>query len=241
MSDAPEPVAFVSWELGDPALFGIGGAATPGKRFVGFVSDDPRVVEELIAALDSGGGRGGLQGPQGVRAPVPTSSVGDLLSKVRSLDPSGSGAGEGAVVVPVGRGDAQALALALALAAKEGRHVVFVDRGAEGVLASPYGDWRGDDANRPNPDRLFDVDLARREGRSEAIVALEAATALGVEAGAWFPTAAGGAGLAEALRRFGGSMLVVPSSARRPSFAERLRGMGSDRLARLDIPVVYAD
>lgn len=51
-SDDPEQLAFVSYELGDPAQFGMGGAATVGKRFVGFVSDDPGVVALLITALD---------------------------------------------------------------------------------------------------------------------------------------------------------------------------------------------
>ena len=51
VSDAPEPIAFVSWELGDASGFGVGGAAAEGKRFVGFVSDDPEVVSELVDAL----------------------------------------------------------------------------------------------------------------------------------------------------------------------------------------------
>ena len=51
VTDSPEPLAFVSYELGDPTTFGVGGAASPGKRFVGFVSDDVAVVDLLIRTL----------------------------------------------------------------------------------------------------------------------------------------------------------------------------------------------
>jgi hypothetical protein len=241
VSDAPEPVAFVSWEVGDPAQFGVGGAASPGKRFVGFVSDDPAVVADLIATLD---GVRGITVPKPTPAapPQPGARAQDLLAEVNGIAPDASGASEGSVVVPVGRdGDLRALALALAVARSEGRNVVLVDRGAEGLLGSPYSDLRGDDEYRPHPDRLFGIGMARREGRGIVAAALEAAAALGVEAGGWFPTAAGADGLGEALRRFGGSLLVLPASTRRPGFAERLRGMSLERLGRLGAHVVVAD
>ena len=49
-----------------------------------------------------------------------------------------------------------------------------------GIVAERCNDMRGDDANRPSPDRLFDVTIARREGRGALITYLEAATAAGV-------------------------------------------------------------
>ena len=55
VSDAPERVAFVSWETSRPEDFGEGGAATPGKTFVGFVTDDPVVVAELASVLGTFG------------------------------------------------------------------------------------------------------------------------------------------------------------------------------------------
>ncbi len=241
VSTAPEPIAFVSWELGDPALFGVGGAAAPGKRFVGFVSDDPSVVAELTAALEA---VGGLTTPTPSGPPPPLvagTRAGDLLAAVSRLEPPPSNAPDGAVVVPVGRGQDGALALALAIALREERPVVLVDRGAEGWLGTPYGDLRGDDDYRPDPERLFGVGLALREGRADAAMGLEAAGALGVKAGGWFPTTAGGGGLSEAVRRFGGSLLVVPSSVRRPGLAERLRGMSAERLGELGVHLVIAD
>ncbi len=48
----PEPIAFVSWEISDPDRFGEGGISAPDKRFVGFVTDDRRVIDLLVAHLD---------------------------------------------------------------------------------------------------------------------------------------------------------------------------------------------
>lgn len=242
VSDAPDPVAFVSWELGDPASFGVGGAATPGKRFVGFVSDDPAVITELLTTL---------RGVPGVRPtpppPMPTagdgSDAGALIEAAARLDPPPSGAGDGAVVVPVGRGTDRtpALVLALAIAAREHRRLVVVDRGAEGLFTSPYSSFRSDDADRPDPDLLFDASIARKEGRGETVAALAAAEALGIDAGGWFPTEAGMDGLDEAVRRFGGGLLVLPGSIRQPSIAERLRGMRPDRLLGLSTALIVAE
>lgn len=47
----PEPIAFVSWETSGPDRFGQGGISAPQKTFVGFVSDDRRVVDELVTYL----------------------------------------------------------------------------------------------------------------------------------------------------------------------------------------------
>jgi hypothetical protein len=64
---------------------------------------------------------------------------------------------------------------------------------------------------------------------------------MGVEAGGWFPTLSGGAGLREAARRFDGAVLVVPASVRDPSVGERARGMSVPDLERIGLPVVIAD
>jgi len=242
VSDRPDTVAFVSWELGDPRLFGVGGAATPGKRFVGFVTDDPAVVAELITILEAVKGVPPQSPPGPPPAPLPGTPAGDLLAAVEGMLASPSGALEGAVIVPIGRGDDRAaLVLALAIARSEARPLVFVDRSGEGLFSSPYSDLRGDDELRPQPDRLFGALVARREGRHATTTALEVADALGIKAGGWFPTATGADGLGEALRRFHGSLLVLPSAVRHPGFAERLRGMSLDRLGGLDATLVVAD
>lgn len=236
VTDRPERLAFVSYELGDPATFGIGGAASPGKRFVGFVSDDPAVVDLLMGALAP------VAAPPPPPAPTrPSPEASELVSASEAAGAGPSGAAAGSVVVPVGRGsDRAAFVAALGLARREGRDLVLVDRSAEG-FASPYADLRGDDAGRPTPDALFDARLARREGRGAVAQFLEAAAAAGVNAGGWFPTRSGAEGLAEAARRFGGALVVLPPDAVRPSLAERLRGMSPERLgAAVGLPVIVA-
>lgn len=53
VTTAPEPIAFVSWEISDPDRFGEGGISAPDKRFVGFVTDDQRVIDLLVSHLDA--------------------------------------------------------------------------------------------------------------------------------------------------------------------------------------------
>ncbi|MEO5940342.1 MAG: hypothetical protein ABIZ72_05240 [Candidatus Limnocylindrales bacterium] len=240
VSDRPEPLAFVSYELGDPASFGVGGAATPGKRFVGFVSDDPAVVALLIDALRP------LGAPQPPLPPRPLSEAAQTIAA--AIDSAGTApslpadAGDGAIIVPIGRGlDRDAVVTAIGIARRDGRSLVFVDRSAEG-FTSPYSDLRGDDAGRPSPERLFDAETARLEGRNALADFLDAARSSGVEAGAWYPTKAGADGLADAVRRFVGAIVVLPSDAAKPRLAERLRGMTLDSLrSTVGIPVVVAN
>ncbi len=53
VTTAPEPIAFVSWEVSEPSRFGEGGISAPDKRFFGFVTDDRRVIDLLVAYLDA--------------------------------------------------------------------------------------------------------------------------------------------------------------------------------------------
>lgn len=244
VSQNPEPVAFVSWELGDPASFGMGGATTDGKRFVGFVSDDPEVVDILVKEL---GGIPGIAAPSSQSEPqqappVPDAQTLEILADVEKTSAPVSGARAGAVVVPIGRGDTRhALKLAIALAKAESRELVLVDRSGEGLFSSPYAAVRADDELRPKRDELFNASVARREGRGETASAITAADLLGVKAGGWFPTSSGIDGLKEALRQFAGSVLVVSSAAQKPGIGERIRGMTMDSLSRLGVPLIVAE
>jgi hypothetical protein len=235
-SDDPDQLAFVSYEIGDPAQFGVGGAAAEGKRFVGFVSDDPGVVALLITALD------GVPRPIPEPAPAaPSASTTSLVADVDKTAAPDVQAGPGAVVIAVGRNDdRRAFLTGAAIAKRDGRSIILVDRSSEG-FTDPYMDLRGDDVNRPSPNRLFNEDIARREGRGLLVDFLTAARLLGLEAGGWFPVKAGADGLAEAARRFGGSIFVLPPEAAKPGLAERLRGMALDKLAaQLGAPVLVA-
>ncbi|MDZ7727349.1 MAG: hypothetical protein U5Q44_03660 [Dehalococcoidia bacterium] len=243
VSNAPEPVAFVSWEIGDPAQFGVGGATSPDKRFVGFVSDDPAVVAELVEALEAR-----MAPPPAARTvepyPLPGAiehQAAELVAKVDESVIEPTNALPGSVIVPVGRSDsAAAVTMALAIARREQRQLVVVDRTAESLFTSPYSGVRADDEFRPRPDSLFGVSLAWREGRGETAAALRAADLLGIPAGAWFPTAAGADGLRVAIARFCGAVLVVPASAQNPGIGERIRGMTLDNLQHLGVAALVA-
>jgi hypothetical protein len=239
VSDMPEPIAFISWEVSDPRLFGMGGAATSGKRFVGLVSDDPDIVASLVAELESIGPTGDAT----LLARVARDPTPDRLRHAAeaAITPE-LVAPPGSVIVAAGRDDDEdALVLALAIARAGRRALVIIDRSAERIYGNPYSDLRGPASTRPRPDRLFDASIARREGRTSTATAIEAASAMGVEAGGWFPTLSGGAGLSEAARRFDGAVLVVPASVRDPSVGERARGMSVPDLQRLGLPIVIAD
>ncbi|MFO1539716.1 MAG: hypothetical protein ACKOTZ_04600 [Chloroflexota bacterium] len=238
-TDDPEQLAFVSYEIGDPASFGVGGAGAAGKRFVGFVSDDPGVVRLLIDALDA------VARPAPPAPPVATvpasPAARDLAASLDGTAAPDHAAGPGAVVVAIGRGDdRRAFLVGAAIARRDGRTLLLVDRTAEG-FSNPYTDLRGDDADRPSPDRLVALGSARREGRNALALFLEAAAAAGIEAAGWFPVRAGAEGLAEAARRFGGALCVVPSEVARPGLAERLRGMTVEKIGTLTAqPVIVA-
>ncbi|MEO6397521.1 MAG: DICT sensory domain-containing protein [Tepidiformaceae bacterium] len=243
VSDAPEPIAFVSWEIGDPTTFGVGGAAAAGKRFVGFVSDDRGVIDALVQALREVPGLVPPLPPSEMAEAEPTVDprIAATIAAVGELVPPESGASSGAVVVAVGREDSEGpLRLGMAIAKAERRDLVLVDRSGEGLFASPYADQRGDDDMRPRKDALFDAMIARREGRMDTANAIEAARTLGVNAGGWFPTAAGADGLHAALCQFNGALLVVPASTRDPRIAERIRGMSLPSLERFGVPVIVA-
>jgi len=244
VTDAPDRVGFVSWEIGKTEAFGQGGAATPGKEFVGFITDDPLVVAELASVLGTWN-----RAPR--PRPRPSSAVDParpdpagqaLIDAMKRSSAEATGAGTGAVVLAMRRDDSdRALHTAVAIARDEQRPLVIVDRSSESIFGTPYQDLRGDDDYRPRPDRLFGAATAVREGRAKTARAITAATALGVEAGAWFPTRSGSDGLAEAVRRFDGALIVLHETVRRPSMAERIRGMTLDTLERIGVPLVVAE
>ena len=206
-------------------------------------SDDRGVVDALVQALSHISGVVPPQPPSELAVPEPKLDprATATIAAVGELVPPLSGASSGAVVVPVGRGDSDgALRLGIAIARAERRDLVLVDRSAESLFASKYIDMRGEDDLRPRKDALFGAMIARREGRVETANAIEAAKALGVNAGGWFPTATGSNGLHAALSQFKGALLVVPASTKNPGIGERIRGMSLASLERLGVPVIVA-
>lgn len=150
---------------------------------------------------------------------------------------------EGRVIVAIGSdGDEAVVDRAIEIARDQGRGLVIVDRGGEGLLGnSYYDDMRADDEYKPRRDKTFDASIARREGRNDLGGYLDAAAAAGVTAGGWFPTASGVDGLRAAIEQFDGAVLVVPGSVRRPSLGDRFRGVTLEELEQLDVDLVVTE
>lgn len=51
----------------------------------------------------------------------------------------------------------------------------------------------------------------------------------------------GSDGIAEAVKRFDGGVVVLPESVRQPSVAKRIRGMTLENVERMGVPIVVAD
>ena len=149
---------------------------------------------------------------------------------------------DGRVIVAIGSDDDGAVVeKAIRTARDQGRDLVIVDRGGEGLLGNAYyDDMRADDDLKPSPEATFDASIARREGRNDLSRYLDDATAAGVTAGGWFPPAAGIEGLRTAIAQFDGAVLVVPDSVRRPSLGDRFRGVTLDQLEQLGVELIVA-
>jgi|GEM_PF-520632 len=229
VADGPEPIAFLSYEIGNEKLFGQGGAATKGKRFVGFITDDKAVVRLMIKSL--------TQTPviePAPKAPIarPSAAARSLVAAIARGKKSDTKLPPGSVIVAIGRGEDRKAFLRGAVIARDSkRKLVLIDRSAEG-FSNPYWDLRGDDASKPAANQLFDEGIARREGRNNVADYLEAARIAQIDAGGWFPTKSGGEGLLVAVQTFKGSVVVVPADSAKPGLAERLRGMSATDLRK---------
>lgn len=149
----------------------------------------------------------------------------------------------GSVIATIGTDSDQVVVeQASIIAREEGRRLILIDRNAESITgATPYNDWRGDDDYRPSPDATVDSAIARREGRNELAAHLDSLEPSEVDAGGWFPTAAGLDGIRDAIETFAGEVLVVPAAVRDPSISDRLRGVSLSSLQELPVRLVLAE
>lgn len=149
----------------------------------------------------------------------------------------------GSVIATIGTdADEAVVERATAVAREEGKRVILIDRSAESITgATSYNDLRGDDDYRPSPDATVDAAIARREGRNDLARHLESLDGIGVDAGGWFPTKAGLAGIEDALQRFDGEVLVVPAAVRDPSIADLFRGVSLSSLEELPVRLVLVE
>lgn len=213
-----EPLAFVSFELSSEERFGRGGVSDPDRRFVGFVSEDPGIVEAVHAAL------------------------GPLLGHNPRIDDAVLRAAANARLVLAFTDDGSEAAYAgtragaTEIAARANARVLLYDRSAESYLVDPY----------PYPDiidaeKALDGKRAEALGRSYLKDQIDEAASSGLEATAWLPTHPGPRGVAECLSRFAVDLIVLPEEIADPSLLDRVRGNTlSKYAAAADVPIVLA-
>ncbi len=200
---APEPLAFVAYDLSPVERFGIGGVSDPERRFAGFVSNDPRVIDALVrhlAGLARSGPGGSQPTPEIVRVVQGSSAI--LVATDDVSDGPSRGARMGAVGV----------------AAAVGAQLVLYDRSAESYFVDPYPF-----PETPEGDRPLEEQELRSLGREYLAEQVREARGAGVEARAWLPRRPGPKGMAEFLTRYPVGAVVLPDTMANPSLLDRVR------------------
>lgn len=120
---------------------------------------------------------------------------------------------------------------AISWAAKSAARVVLYDRSAESYFVDPYpsGPWTADVDSAPGRDALLEPGDLQRMGRDYLADQVSEARRAGADAYAWLPARPGPAGMAEAVRRFGANLVILPAALQRPSLLDRVRGNTLDR------------
>ena len=100
VSDAPERAGFVSWEISDADSFGQGRRHAGQAVFVGFITDDPLVVTELVSSLGTWGRPPQLHPPsRGRPTPIrPDAASQALIDAIAQTTVDATGAASGAVI-----------------------------------------------------------------------------------------------------------------------------------------------
>jgi hypothetical protein len=199
----PEPFAFVGWEVSDDSLWGEHGVTYPGKRFVGFVSEDTRLVMAIVAHLDSV--RASAQRPA-----AGPGSLSDALSNVRPKK-------LGLLVDDGKREHVQRVLdeLRRAEAAPDCEYYLY-DLAAASYLVDPYP--------YPNMKEPFEAERAvsifgRKYLQEQMERFAGGRRVLGI-----LPTGVGFGDLAVWAERVGLDALVLPSEYERPGLMDQARG-----------------
>ena len=215
VTEGAEPIAFAGYELSPPELFASGGVAQARRRFAGFASADPRLVERLLDHLRAVAAQAGVDGAILAAA----GGAGLLLA---ATDDGQEGA------------YARTWRAAVALAARAGARVLLYDRSAESYLVDPYPY-----ADFMSGERLLSRQDVTSLGRHYLARQIDEAAAAGVEAVAWLPRRPGPEQMAEAAARFGAGLAVLPAELETPALLDRVRGNTLERFrAALGMPIV---
>jgi hypothetical protein len=199
----PEPIAFVGWEVSDRAIWGEGGITAPGKAFVGFVSDEGRVVDAIIRHLE------------GVRPGDEDGRDSDLAKALNGKEPK-----RAMILVDDGKRPYLKRALDAALGGVFGRSKVYLfDLSAASYLVSPYPShepvWREPQSPRS---------LRQAFGRSYLADLIDELGNRGIEAQAVLPDGVGFKKLREMSDALNVDLVVMPEEFTQPGLIDRLRG-----------------
>lgn len=209
----PEPYAFVGWEVSDEPLWGEHGVTYPGKRFVGFVSEDPRLVMGISGHLDS------------VRAsnppPAPSSSSSSLRDTLAAIQPQRVG-----MLVDDGKRShvTRILDDFCGATAIPGCDLYLYDLAAASYLLDPYPHAEDRDP--------FDATYARTAVRRKYLAdQMERIPADGQVRGI-LPTGVGFSDLASWSQRLDLDALVIPAEYESPGLMDQVRGYSISALRK---------
>ena len=231
VSTAPEPVAFVGWEISREDRFGAGGVTDHGKSFEGFVTSDARVVTALVEYLDqvreshnnriTGASEMACELPPSLAYELEDDSVPVMMGKDHSglrLD------------IPVKRilavtdlhGAAEFNSLrgwATELAIANASQLILFELSAASYLVTPYPE-----DHRKRWQRVLNWRDLLPLGRAPLARQLARIQARGVEAGAILPATHGFKHLAQWADREDIDLILLPTSLVHPGLLARLRG-----------------
>jgi len=211
----PEPYAFVGWEVSDGSLWGEHGVTYPGKRFVGFVSEDPRLVMGISSHLDS------VRASNPPPPPTPSPSSSSVRDTLAAIHPQRVG-----MLVDDGKRPhvTRILDDFCGSAAIPGCDLYLYDLAAASYLLDPYPH-----AEDKEP---FDAAYARMAVRRNYLAAqMERIPADGQVRGI-LPTGVGFSDLASWSQRLGLDALVIPAEYESPGLMDQVRGYSISALRK---------
>lgn len=208
VAQAAHSVAFVGWEVSDDTIWGLHGISYPGKNFVGFVSDDSRVVTALV---------GHLEDIRSSITPETPDESGDLRTVLNDLHPR-------RVMLLADDGKRPFLNRALTVLASkapiQGCELFLYDLTSASSLLSSTFYKKNEKIIQP-----LDAQSVRDTlNRGYLADSMDRFARMGANVNAVFPTILGFGDLAKWCKELQIDVVVVPVEFDRPSLSDRLSG-----------------
>ncbi|NIO12075.1 MAG: hypothetical protein GTO40_30265 [Deltaproteobacteria bacterium] len=227
VTQVPQPIAFVGWEVSDESIWGLHGVTHPGKTFAGFVSEDPHVVGALVGHFEE------------VRASAKRETPGqsgDARTVINNLTPR-------RVMLLADDGKRPFLQRAVSALAGSapipGNEFFLYDLAAASYLLDPYPK-ESDEKQRHQPlTTQFVRDTVKRPYLADLMAKFEKA---GSKVKGVLPTGVGFGDLAKWCGEIQVDVVVAPVEFAEPSLPDRLRGYRIENLAsKVSCSVVVDD